>query len=206
MKVCGVIVSFDNYGNVFLSLNEYDDKCYQVCVDAKNRLYLDYYDHKIINKNYSFDKKFLVEQKNLKKKIQEKMESAKEEDDAEEEEIYIPEDEDLYLEGDEEYNDDIFDINDGIDEDNDESTFEFYKNSQLTTTIQIMERDVSINSLYNTYVYENDSLVSMARSCFSAYILKIYDNGTILFRPIGSAEQPYKIKVDGNVELVYAGK
>jgi hypothetical protein len=186
--------SFDNYGCIYFSFNEFDSKSYQLNINARNKLYLDYYDFNIQNKNVCFDKKFLIEQNKLKKKAQENINLAKQELEDEEDEIYVPEDEDLFLEGSEVVDDDIFDVNDGEEtEGSTESTFEFYNNSQIATSIKIMERDVEIDALYNSYVYEDNKLVSMARSCFSGYIIKLYNTGVIQFRPIGGKEINYRL-------------
>lgn len=189
-----IYISIDTIGNLYLSLLEYDNRCYQININARNELYLDHYDHNITSLDPWPCKPFLVEENNLKKKIE--TECAEEEEEDDEEEIYIPEEENIYLEA-EEYNDDIFDVNE--DTINDEYDFDFFANN---SNMKVLERDNDIGALYNSYVYEDSKLIFMSRSN-TAYIVKLYNDATILFRPIGSREIKYNIIItDNNINIL----
>lgn len=201
MKLCNnIVVSLDVIGNMYLSISENDDMCYQLGINGKDELYLDYFNYTILNNNIYPCKPFLVEENNLKKKVEEDLEELNELedfDDEEEEEIYIPEDEDIFLEKEEEYNYDIF--NEDEDEE-DEYYFDFYsnnKNNNIET--KIIERNEDIGALYNSYIYKNSELILLSRSHSSTYIIKIYNDNTILFRPIGSREKKYIIVLESNI-------
>lgn len=183
-------ISFDKYGNLYLSNNKMDNECYQINVNNKNQLYLDYYNYNIIKKYENIYKKFGIEEQHLKKKINKEIENIKIEDpecDEEEEEIYIPEDESLYIENDNDNDNDNDNYNICY---NNGEDFEFF--ALATKKLNIFKRNENIQALYNTYVYVNNELQIMSRSIDSCYILKIYDD-IIYFRAIGSKEYKYKI-------------
>ena len=200
-----IYISLDNYGNIYLSLEEHSARAYQICIDAKNRLYLDYYDFMVINKNLLIDKKFMVEQNNLKKRIKEEINAAKEEEDIDDdcvEDIIVPEIEDVVFENTNDDTDYIFDIDEGKDDDPNQTAFIVYSNNAIKTPVSIEERDCYVNALYDTYIYENLQLVTVSRSHFSGYIIKIYSDGIIRFRQVGGREQSMKmVATDNGIEL-----
>lgn len=198
-----IIVTLDIYGNMYFSMSENDDECYQLNINGKDELYLDYFKYTILD-NISYPcKPFLVEENNLKKQVEKDLEELNELediDDEDEEEIYIPEDEDIYLEKEDDYNCDIFNADN--DEFCDEYYFEFYsnnKNNANNTETKIIERNEDIGALYNSYIYKNTELILLSRSNSSTYIVKIFNDATILFRPIGSKEKKYYLVFESNI-------
>lgn len=202
MKINGIYVSLDNFGNVYLSVNKHDDICYQICIDAKNRIYLDYYSFNVINKNLLADKKFMIEQNNLKKKIQKNVDDVKNEEDYDEDDdpdVIFPETVDVMFENSDPESDDIFEDDDY---DPHESTFVIYSNKNDTNVVAIEERDCYINSLYDTYIYDSTKLVTISKSFFSGYVLKINSNGILSFRQVGCREYNVRIVLrDGKIIL-----
>lgn len=179
-------LSFDYYGNLYVN------DTFQLNIENDNKLCLDKGDYHIIETS-SKPKVLNIQQKHstlLHDKITNENSS--------EEENYYPENSYDEISTDEEINEDNIKQ---YGQDNHKFVF---KHDFPDNTIVNNRNDGDIMSLYDTYIYNGEQLV--VKSCSpdnsSIYVLKIYYNGDVYFRQIGSSEKLYKFHVsDDNVEI-----
>lgn len=196
-KTVPVNISFDFYGNLYFELN---DKSYQVNIDGQNRPVLDCGDYTIINtsNNITINKFNSIEASNI---LREKAKKTLEEDG----ESY-----DAYTENyDYAINKNLNNSdNEIIDEDienqygNHNKPFNFTNNNSI---IPINMREFGdICALYNSYIYNGTDVcfISTSSNETSYYVIKVYTNGNIQFRPIGYSEKLYKlVLIDDNLTI-----
>lgn len=214
-------LSFDPYGNLYIT---YSDKIFQVLIDGKNYPLCEIGTYNIISKYNTNLRHFklLDKHNSLRSKIQKKidqLENDSENDDEDDDDEnsdeeyyksikpnYYPEDED-HIDSDDEDNEDDDPI---IDEDNlnkygvDNITFNFYGN-QTICDINCRE-DGDIMALYDVYLYDNNNNLvfkSISSDNSSIYRFRIYSNGDIYFRVIGSMEYKYKLNIENENNLKF---
>lgn len=187
-----VFVSFDTFGNLYVSVN---NDSYQVNINGKNDLCAE----KELYENFEEFKKLSKIQickqiNNLKNKIHEELSDDIEYDATE----YYPEKNEYIELG-------TIDSDELIDEDNTDKygnyncAFYFSSGSDDDDRVPVHIRD-EISALYDTYYYKNDLIHTISSSKLDdiIYTLKIYDNGRISLRPTGDKERYYEITLSNN--------
>lgn len=212
-------ISFDANGNAYL---EYNGVTYQVCVDGKNRPFLDKGDYDIIDissikkgKLKLSEHKYSLKGKLLKEKEKEKeskIEDDNSDDDVNDEELnqkYYPEDKEYfedYSAPKKEPNQDPIDETDKSDDEDDHDTnSEEWKYSITELDIDVSRRkNGDISALYDTIVYNNDIMCfKMSQSSSPAiYRLQIYNSGKCSFRATGDSDNYYNVVLNKDKELV----
>jgi len=177
-----IIILFDRYGNIYLENN---NNLYELEIDKKNNPIITNINNnkqeEILNIN-----KITINKNKLQQKI-------------------IDEDNEEYKEiEDKEYtiNGKIKEII--IDEDNINEygiynkPFIFYSPKYSET--KIIDMDQNISALYDTYIYENNTLIFVSKSCEeeSIYRLILHTNGIIQFRNIGENNRQYRLNINND--------
>jgi len=178
------LVTLDDNGNLYFTRN--DNKTYQIDIDKHNNPKAEYANYDIIeqvNVDLSFASEQNVIPEDMLNEIMNDDDQA--EQTAEEQMLmYFPE----------KYN----------------TLMNNYKNCEfvfhkIDDTIQVHKRNNGhISALYDTLVFKDDRLIfeSINVKDHSIYVIKVCNNGTVIFRQIGDPEKYYKISVDGD-ELLF---
>lgn len=195
-----VEIKYDVYGNLYFDsskLNISSIFCHQICVDNKNGLYLES-DGIAINNNDQvllIDKIELYNDSLLKKKI---IDEQNNDTLLYEDNEYIlnkkDDDEEEYDEWNDSYGDSV------IDEDNvnlygkDNIKFDFMQSGLKKCFVGIKE---DIMALYDSYIYDNDSIIFCGKSQNNSSIYRInIKKDKIIFRPIGFSEKIYRLVIN----------
>jgi len=182
-EIININIYFDNYGNLYLNNGI---QHYQINVNNKNQIYAELWDTEFENDiNYNYEELNISE-------------------------LMKNEEPDDYLYEDKDYFEEKIDSDEYIiDEDNinqfgsDNLEFRFMTNSDLHLVRQKAQPDVS--ALYDTFIYNNSSLLFCSKSSNEQSIFRIIiRDGIIFFRPIGYSEKQYKIirKQSGELLLI----
>jgi hypothetical protein len=192
-------ICFDRYGNLYFKV---DNRMYQVNIDGQNRPYADLGKYSEINKQFlDKDVKYntfkLSHKELLKNKINDELEEDIRDDEdviSDTEELAIESDSIIYEEIENKY---------GVHN----KPFGFsYVDPNYEIPVDYRENG-DIIALYDTYVYDKDSLCfkSYSREEESIYELKIFSGGSVGFKPTGNPERSYELvynKENGELNFV----
>lgn len=192
-------IFFDKGGNIYF---KYFDKVYDINITSDNKIQCECcnFDLILINKkNMNFGKiKLSCDSNSLKGRIQKEiLKSIDSNDNSDEEHEDTAEDRYLY---------ENKEFTEYYDSESDDEYDEKVKFVGSDTDIDVCDFDDNIAALYDTLLYDNDNVYfkTLFVGIQPCYRLKIYKNGIITFRPLGEAEQMYKLTVD-NEKLVLIG-
>lgn len=189
-------ISFDTYGNLYIGSE------YQLNITGDNKPYLETGTYNIIDNPMPNKIRPLIPSPHkLKDKVKSELDD--------EIESQSDDEPDYYPENDEENNSDSQEW-EYIDEDNQNKygesniPFNFWHNFPDSTDLITTRDNGDIAALYDTYIYNNSLICkSMSGDNSSIYIVKLHNNGDLIFRPIGSMEIKYKIhKNNDTLELI----
>jgi hypothetical protein len=201
-------ISFDMYGNLYLTIQ---DKSYQINVDGKNKPYAEPGEYKILeNKKVRLNKIRLNDRGiTLSNKAQHNIEKNNDVVNEDREEFIFPEEQGYTVDNNSDsYGDDL------IDEDNIMKYGEMNKHFDFShindsNNIPINNReDGDISALYDTYLYDKSRLCfkSSSKDNQSIYRIRLHNDGTFVFRPIGQREVVYKLYLlskSGNLKILF---
>jgi hypothetical protein len=206
-----LMISFDEYGNLYLNDSANQNQAYQLNISGKNIPYFDFGYYKIISEYTGKAKTFVaLDKDSLKTKIKTEIErefdnyNSDDEYDLENNIDYYPEDtdylnnEDENENGDENENENGDENEDDYNENEDNHKFTFWTNI-INNQFSIFNRENGdIMALYDVYIYKDDKLMFRSNSIdnSSIYRFKINVNGDIHFRPIGHVEKKFKLELD----------
>jgi hypothetical protein len=184
-------ITFDVYGNLYIN------DTYQLNVDGCNIPYLESGEYNILdNKSKVKISKITEERFLLKEKVRDTLKL--DDNSSEEDEIdYYPENNEQYDQSSESE-----EINEDIIKKYGEHNIPFnFGNSAFGDDIIKERNNGDIMALYDTYLYDNNNLVfkSNSNDNSSIYVLKIWTDGSILFRPIGYKEAKYRVGSENDI-------